>query len=174
MTEFELQALARHAQQGDALALDALLRHAREGMEAYLARLVSDRFLVDDALQEALLVICKQLRTYQARGQFRAWAKAIARNCLRRERRRARAAREAELAADHFQIPALNRPAEHSDLEEAVQALSARTARLLKLRYYEGYSVTELAAYCRTTPGNLAVELQRARARVRAILTRSA
>src|SRR5262245_40799963 len=76
------------AQVGGRDALDALFRAVQEPLFRYLIRLLGDRALAEDTLQEVLLRIYQKLGWLREPGLFRPWCYRIAtREALRRLRR---------------------------------------------------------------------------------------
>jgi RNA polymerase sigma factor (sigma-70 family) len=63
-------------------------------------------------------------------------------------------------------------PVADSLAQEALMKLSSEDAQLLRLKYYEGWSVDQLAADGRTTPKTIENRLARLRQRLREIILR--
>src|SRR5262245_52714888 len=89
-TRQEIRCVVR-AQSGDAEALDALLSGIQEPLYRYLVRLVGDRHVAEDILQEVFVLIIRNLCWLRVPEVFRPWVYRIASRqafqILRRERR---------------------------------------------------------------------------------------
>ncbi|MCX4242628.1 RNA polymerase sigma factor [Paraliomyxa miuraensis] len=110
---------------GDLRAFDELYARYERRLFGYLRRMVEDRDLAEDLLQDVLLTVIRD-RSYDAtKGRFAAWLFTVARNrCL--EHRRRLAVRE---AAKPPPSPAAPSP----DLEESVGRLQAVRAAMTEL-----------------------------------------
>jgi len=141
---------------GDQVALAALVTRHHAPLLGYLFRLVGgDRRLAEDLVQETLLHVLRQ-RTYQAGRPFKPWLYRIATN----------------LACDHFKSAAVRASSRSGDEEEALLGLADRApgpeeralaaeqgdevrAALMQLgedyrvvivlRFYQGFSLQEIA-----------------------------
>jgi RNA polymerase sigma factor (sigma-70 family) len=94
----EIDRLVARAQRGDAAALDAVCARVRPMLLRHAGRLLCRSADAEDAVQDALLVICARIGTYRWEGSFAGWAYAVAtRSMLRRA---ASAPDEAALAVE--------------------------------------------------------------------------
>ena len=66
------------AQSGEREAFDALLKTVQEQLFRYIFRLVGERGLAEDILQEVFLIIYRKIRWLENPKLFRAWAYRIA------------------------------------------------------------------------------------------------
>jgi RNA polymerase sigma factor (sigma-70 family) len=77
--------LVARAQRGDAAALDAVCARVRPLLVRHVRRLLGRTADVEDAVQEALMVIAARIGTYRWEGSFAGWVYAVAtRSLLRR------------------------------------------------------------------------------------------
>ena len=167
---------------GDQVALAALVTRHHSPLLGYLYRLVGgDQQLAEDLVQETLLHVLRQ-RTYQADRPFKPWLYRIATN----------------LARDYFKSAAVRKLWREGDEEEAMlhlydsepspeeRALAAeqdsevRAALtqlgeeyrvVLVLRFYQGFSLQEIAETLRIPLGTVKSRLSVGVHRLRAILT---
>jgi RNA polymerase sigma-70 factor (ECF subfamily) len=167
---------------GDQVALAALVTRHHSPLLGYLYRLVGgDQQLAEDLVQETLLHVLRQ-RTYQADRPFKPWLYRIATN----------------LARDYFKSAAVRKLWREGDEEEALlhlydsepspeeRALAAeqdsevRAALtqlgeeyrvVLVLRFYQGFSLQEIAEILRIPLGTVKSRLSVGVHRLRAILT---
>lgn len=81
------EALLDAARQGDAAALDSLLVACRPNLRRYAASQCARSSDVDDAVQEALIIVYRKLPALRSIGSFAAWLFQVARReCQRLSR----------------------------------------------------------------------------------------
>jgi RNA polymerase sigma-70 factor, ECF subfamily len=140
------------AQAGDRAALDELLEAVQEPLYRYISRLVGERSLAEDILQEVFIRIYRKLRWLREPELFRPWAYRIASReafkHLKRERRwREQVRDETALEAIQTEPPAENIA---PDLIEHLPALMARVSpasrAVLILHYLHEMPLAEVAA----------------------------
>ena len=149
------------AKAGDVLAMSRLM----DALAPWLARICGSIALEhgDDAAQEALVQVFRDLRTLREPDALRAWARRIAvREAVRHARRaRDQSARSAAPAAP------LASPSSDPALAPDVRAVLARLApeqrAILVLRDLEGLSEQEAAAQLGVAKGTVKSRLARAR-----------
>jgi RNA polymerase sigma-70 factor (ECF subfamily) len=157
--ERELVALA---QRGDVLAMSRLL----DSLAPWLARICGSIALehADDAAQEALVQVMRDLRTLREPAALRGWARRIA---VRESVRHARRDRQDGRRAGATEIGALCAPAHDPGLASDVRAVLARLApeqrAILVLRDLEGLSEDEAAEQLGVARGTVKSRLFRAR-----------
>jgi RNA polymerase sigma factor (sigma-70 family) len=94
----DIDDLVDGAQRGDAAALDAVCARLRPLLLRHARRLLRRSADVEDAVQDALILICARIGTYRREGSFAGWVYAVAtRSMLRRA---ATTPDEAALAVD--------------------------------------------------------------------------
>src|SRR5215469_1245371 len=166
---------------GDQLALAALVTRHHSPLLGYLYRLVGgDQQLSEDLVQETLLHVLRQ-RTYQADRPFKPWLYMIATN----------------LARDHFKSATVRRSRRSGDEEEALlhledrepgpeeralvaeQGSEVRAALtqlgeeyrvVVVLRFYQGFSLQEIAEVLHIPLGTVKSRLSVGVHRLRTIL----
>jgi RNA polymerase sigma-70 factor (ECF subfamily) len=166
---------------GDQVALAALVTRHHAPLLGYLYRLVGDRHLCEDLVQETLLHVLRQ-RTYQSARPFKPWLYAIATN-LARDYFKSAAARtsgreggsEEALLQLYDDEPS---PEEHALAAEQGSEVRAALAQLreeyrvvLVLRFYQGFSLQEIAETLHIPLGTVKSRLSVGVHRLRAILT---
>lgn len=151
---FDIQLIVR-AQAGDRKALEQLLVGIEAPLRRYLARLASAR--VDDALQETLFRIWRNLSWLREPTLFRAWAYRIATReafrHLKRERKHEEFRADAE-ALNHVQAP-FSDPADRLDIESVLAQVTPLTRAVLAAHYLEGLTLEETAAATETPLGTV-------------------
>ena len=161
--------LLESARLGDTSALDRLLRICQPDARRYAYRhcLMSD---VDDAVQEALLIVARRLQSLRAVTAFSGWLfQIVRRECRRLERRVFRLdpydeeKMEAWLATSPDETVRL-------DLIRALESLPEQYREVILLRDFHELTVREIAAQIRLTTPATKSRLHRARQLVREYL----
>jgi RNA polymerase sigma factor (sigma-70 family) len=81
----DIDHLVARAQRGDAAALDAVCARVRPLLLRHARRLLRRSADLEDAVQDALILICARIGTYRWEGSFAGWVYAVAtRSMLRR------------------------------------------------------------------------------------------
>lgn len=147
---------------GDSTALDALYSRYAGVVFALILRIVADRQVAEEVLQEVFLRVWQRAGTYQgARGRVMSWLLGIAHNLaideVRRRRRRPQSVGERERAAADSELDL--RPSPDADpheeawaglrrarVEAALRTLPPPQRAVLVLAYFDGYTQSEIAA----------------------------
>ncbi|MDX6695612.1 MAG: hypothetical protein QOF02_3215 [Blastocatellia bacterium] len=139
------------AQAGDSEALEALLTSAQPPLYRYIFRLVGERTLAEDILQEVFIIIYRKLRWLQEPSLFRPWAYRIAsREAFKRLKRERR---WGEQVRDEAILEAIPSPAPEEnfapELLEHLPLLMARVSpasrAVLILHYLDELPLSEVA-----------------------------
>jgi RNA polymerase sigma-70 factor (ECF subfamily) len=157
--------LVRAAQRGDALALASLV----DRLAPFVGRICGPIALEDgeDAAQEALIAVLRDLPGLREPRALYGWARRIA---AREAVRHARAARREAKRRGEAQAGALPAPGDvalASDVRRVLSALGAEQRAILVLRDLEGLSEQEAAAALDVEHGTVKSRLSRARAAFR-------
>ena len=167
---------------GDQVALATLVTRHHGPLLGYLYRLVGgDRSLAEDLVQETLLHVLRQ-RTYQSGHPFKPWLYTIATNLARdyfksAAVRQCRREDDAEEALLHL-YDSEPSPEEHALAAEQGSEVRAALAQLreeyrvvLLLRFYQGFSLQEIAETLHIPLGTVKSRLSVGVHRLRAVLT---
>jgi RNA polymerase sigma-70 factor (ECF subfamily) len=149
--------LVRSAQRGDALALSALI----DRLAPFVGRICAPIALEhgEDAAQEALIAVLRDLPALREPRALYGWARRIA---AREAVRHARAARRSRPLAE-TRLPAPGDPALARDVRSVLETLSPEQRAILMLRDLEGLSEQEAAALLEVEQGTVKSRLSRAR-----------
>ena len=164
-------ALVARARAGDADAFGELVRRYERRVGAVLARLLSDRRDVEEALQDTFLNAWRSLDRFRSESSLFTWLYRIAVNeALQRLRRRKDEVRELDEAAglqDTVEAPDLDLRA---FLSARVNALPFEYRAALVLRDVEGFSNREVADALGISVAAAKSRIHRARMQLRAEL----
>jgi len=168
---------------GDMAAAQCLLRRELQLVRCYFARHVPCQADAEDLAQRTLLASIDALPRFRKNVELSHFVSAIANKLLlryRRDDRRARARREADLQPDAVQAP---QPSAiswicHEDelqrLRSAFRGLPDDSAHLLHLRYWEERDTSEIARLLDVKPGAVRTRLHRARHEMKRVLVEMA
>ncbi|MCG2840222.1 sigma-70 family RNA polymerase sigma factor [Sandaracinobacter sp. RS1-74] len=162
--------LIRRAADGDARAFSDLARMLVRPALAQAVRILGDRALAEDAVQDAFARLWREAGRFDPeRGSFAAWWRRLLVNCALDGRRRLRPVAPIEEAADIADAgPTPAGAAESADLAARVQAAAAalpeRQRAALALFHGEGLSMAEIAETLETSEKAVEGLLLRARA----------
>src|SRR5262245_683304 len=145
------------AQSGDRGALNQLLSDLQDGLYGYLVRLVGDKHLAEDILQEVFVLIWRKLCWLRDPEVFRPWAYRIAsREAFRRVRKHPVQAQMLGKEALLAELPAREAPSLPFEWGEALPGLlallSPASRAVLILHYLQGMSLNEVADILEVSP----------------------
>jgi len=161
------------ARSGDPVAIEALLRGYHRDVERLAHRLCATPQDAEDALQETLWIVSRQIGALRASLAISAWlAQIVRRECrrlLRRRRHELLTATLPEPGFEHWQMACGHfAPWE---LAAAIAQLAPTSRAVLVMRDVEGRSAAEVGAALGLSVAAVKSRLHRARAQVRGILT---
>ena len=143
-------ALVVSAALGDRSALDRLLRAVQQPLFDHIEFLLGDADAAADVLQDVLVTVCRKLIQLHDPSLFRAWVFRIATRASLRALRRARRVQLVDI--EELAQPSAPGPDESTFDPELITSLEAHIAELppacrvvVRLRYFEELSVTEVA-----------------------------
>ena len=136
-----------------------------------------DETLTQDALQETMIRVAQKVKCMTSEDEFWRWLVVIARNTLRdKARKQTRYRSMLQRFAEGFLFrkqepdPGLEVDPEiryHERLREALATLSFEDRNILTQKYFEGFSVKEIAVQENTTPKAVESKLTRLRVRIK-------
>ncbi|OON61142.1 RNA polymerase subunit sigma-24 [Massilia sp. KIM] len=157
------------AHRGDPAALDRLLQVCQPDIRRYAQRscLISD---VDDAVQEALLVLSRRLSSVRALAAFSGWLfKVVQRECRRLGRRMLDYDPYDDERAERW-LAAHDDAALKLELVNTLESLPRDYLEIILLRDFEEYSIAEIAEALGLSTAAAKSRLHRARAMAREYL----
>ena len=170
--------LVKRAKDGDRRALDALCERHAAAVERLAAHYLSDPEDARDAAQEALAKLCVRLSQFRGDAQFSTWLHRLVVNTCRDVAARQRVRRHEQLVEDR-------RVAEDADPEQAAVRAELRAelgaelahisrdqAKVVVLKDALDFSFAEIAAAADMPVGTAKCYAHRARAGLRARITR--
>lgn len=182
----EDEALLPRLATGDRAALDLLYDRYAGPAYALLLRIVADRQLAEDLLQEVFVRVWQRAGLYQAdRGRVLTWTLSIAHNLaideVRRRRRRPQEAEEHQdaTATDLLALVPTAEPGpeqlawerhRHAQIVGALQTLPEAQRVLIELAYFEGYTQSQLAERLGEPLGTIKTRLRLGIQKLRTIL----
>ncbi len=166
--------LIRQAQQGDARAFADVVRHYEPRLRALAYRLLEDRDLTDDVLQEAFVRAFKSLGRFRGDSSFGTWLYRITYNACIDELRRGRRVIPLMAETDADPIDVRSRPEEAAierhDLAAAMASLPPDMRAVVMLVDADGLDYAAASRVLGVPPGTIGSRLSRARAVLRAAL----
>ena len=159
------------AQQGDRDAYDALARASASRLYRTAHRIVRDTDRADDAVQQTLVEMWRELPSLRDPDRFEAWTyRIVVRFCLQ-ESRRARRTGVREIRLDEME-PAHSDTYAESDLRDqldrALNELSPDHRAVVVLHHYSGMSLGEIADILGVPYGTVGSRLHHATRALRA------
>lgn len=137
--------LVRWARDGCRAAFDELARRYQGGVSLTARQIIGEAGRAEDVSQEALLIAFRALPTLADPARFGAWLGAITRHRARRVARQENRFVPLEPAhLDHLEAPEVK---VSDDLADAFAELGADYQTVLRLRYWEEWSVGQIAAF---------------------------
>lgn len=142
--------------QGDRQAFSRLYQLTSPRLYAIALRMLSNRTLADDVLQEAFVLIWRKAGQFQpARGTASAWTTTILRNCaidrLRAEKRGPGNTIEWNETVEHLMLGAEENPTHDSDVSAALATCLSRLQenqrKAIVMAYLYGMTHEELAEH---------------------------
>jgi RNA polymerase sigma-70 factor (ECF subfamily) len=168
-----LHALVDQARRGDEEAFDALARMVGDRCMSIAVRILRDADLAEDAVQAALVMAWRELRTLRDPDRFEPWLHRILTNeCYAEARRRTRWSANIRVlplddAGDAADILTVN---DRDQLERAFRRLTLEQRAVLVFHHYVGLSLPEVAQRLDIPLGTAKSRLHHATSAVRASL----
>jgi RNA polymerase sigma-70 factor (ECF subfamily) len=163
--------LVERAMRGDEEAFDLLIGRVGDGMHSVARRILRDATLAEDATQEALLDVWRNLPSLRDPDRFEAWAYRLLVNACHAEARHERRhdTNLRLLPQDDPMVPdSASRVANRDQIDRAFLQLSVEHRTVVVLVHYLGQTPTEAAETMGTPVGTARSRLHYALAQMRA------
>lgn len=168
------------ARRGDADAFEQLVAAYRDQVFRLALRMCGSEADADEVAQEAFLSAWKALPNFRGESQFSTWLYQLtthaAIDLMRREKRQIAAADITEVSAAD-PAPSPQQQAEQSEQREivrdAILQLAPEQREVVVLRFMEELSYEEIGAVLKLPPGTVKSRLNRAKAQLKEILSKS-
>ena len=165
--------LVDQAKRGDEEAFDALARMVADRCMAIAFRILRDSYLAEDAVQAALVVAWRELRTLRDSDRFEPWLHRILTNeCYAEARRRTTWSANIRLLPVDGPVEASGYLTvnDRDQLERAFRRLTLEQRAVLVFHHYVGLSLPEVAQRLDIPLGTAKSRLHHATSAVRASL----
>ena len=160
--------LLESARQGDAQALDRLLIACRPDLRRYASRYCVKSSDVDDAVQEALIILYRRLPSLRSLGAFTSWIFLIARReCQRLSRKMFHQAVSLDEVEEQQYLQTRTDPDLRIDLVMAIQSLPDLYREVIVLRDFEELTVREISERLSMVPATVKTRIHRGRQLIR-------
>ena len=168
MTEIVNENLMEAARGGDAEALERLLVACRPDLRRYATRYCAQSSDVDDAVQEASLILYRRLPGLRSLGAFTGWLLTIVRReCQRLSRKMFHLEVPLEEAAERHYLQTRTDTDLRIDIVMAIQSLPDLYRDIIVLRDFEELTIGEIAARLNMVPATVKTRIHRGRQLIR-------
>jgi RNA polymerase sigma-70 factor (ECF subfamily) len=172
-------ALLQRVAAGDRNAFAELYRRLQRPLFGYLMKLVRERELVEDVLNETMMEVWRQAARFEGRSSVNTWVFSIAhhRAVSRLRKRRETPLDEEQAATIEDEAPTPDERAISGDMSrligELMEQLSFEHREILHLAYFQEFSVQEIADALDLPANTVKTRMFYARQRLKALLEKS-
>ncbi|MGM9636613.1 MAG: RNA polymerase sigma factor [Eubacteriales bacterium] len=157
---------------GDQNAYGELVLRYQSAVIGAANRVIRSRYLAEDAAQDAFVTAWMKLASLKEPEKYGVWVCRIARNCALNMRTRFREYLSDEIldtVPDDQNSPedSLVRSENNRQLHEGIDRLPKKIAEVIRLHYFEGLSISEIADRLRLSEGTVKWRLHDGRQRLR-------
>ncbi len=164
--------LVEAARNGHLESFGALYQRYHGPMVALAYSMLADRDLAEDAAQETFAVACHDIGSLKSKERFAAWLAGICRN-IARQMLRASKVRPAALS-DDCPAPRTDDSADCKEvIRRAVWSLREAERELIVLRYFDGFSQSQISQVLALSPQAVNGRLVRAKRKIAKYLKRN-
>ncbi len=171
--DIETETLVTLTLAGDQMAYEALVLRFQRAVIASAAKITGSEYMAEDAAQDAFVSAWLGLSVLRERGKFGAWVCRIAKNCAKNMVLRYRDYIDIDFVINteyekgECTEEAFLRSSETEDLHESIDTLPEKVKTVIKLHYFDGYSIAEIAAMTRAPVGTVKYQLHEGRRMIR-------
>ena len=166
------RSLVEQARDGDPEAYDRLAREASRRLFLIAHRILRDTDAAEDAVQQTLVTIWRELPRLRDVERFDVWSyRIVTRASIAEAKRKRRTVRIAEIdSAEHSSADSIADVATRDLLERAFQRLTPEGRAVLVLRYYIDLPIKDIAEVLGVPYGTVGSRLHRAMGDLRYLL----
>ncbi len=166
--EFRNKQLLEAARRGDAKALERLIAASRPNLRRYAARYCATASDAEDAVQESLVIVFRQLPTLRVLGAYTGWlAQIIRRECQRLTQKMFPRTVPFDDKIEQEYLQSRNDIELRLDIAMAIQSLPDIYREVIVLRDFEELTVKEIAARLQVVPETVKTRIHRGRQMIR-------
>ena len=172
-------ALLQRVAAGDRNAFSELYRRLQRPLFGYLMKLVREREMVEDVLNETMMEVWRQAGRFEGRASVNTWVFSIAhhRAVSRLRKKRETPLDEEQAAAIEDEAPTPDENAISGDMSRLIgtlmEQLSFEHREILHLAYYQEFSVQEIADALDLPANTVKTRMFYARQRLKVLLEKS-
>ena len=172
-------ALLQRVATGDRNAFSELYRRLQRPLFGYLMKLVREREMVEDVLNETMMEVWRQAARFEGRASVNTWVFSIAhhRAVSRLRKKRETPLDEEQAAAIEDDAPTPDQRAISGDMSRLIgtlmEHLSFEHREILHLAYYQEFSVQEIAEALDLPANTVKTRMFYARQRLKVLLEKS-
>ena len=161
---------------GDKDSFAELYRRLQRPLFGYLMKLVREREMVEDVLNETMMEVWRQAARFEGRSSVNTWVFSIAhhRAVSKLRKKRETSLDEEQAAAIEDESPTPDVRAEANDMSRLIatlmEQLSFEHREILHLAYYQEFSVQEIADALDLPPNTVKTRMFYARQRLKVLL----
>ena len=158
---------------GEQSAYEVLVNRYQKAVIASAYSVTHNAFLAEDTAQDAFVTAWIKLDTLNEPCKFSAWVCRIAKNCGMNMLRQYRSflpldtVENCDTADKDLFDQQYEKEEESAELHETISRLPAKVKEIIKLHYFEGLSVVEIADRLRISQGTVKSQLHDGRKRIR-------
>ena len=147
---------------GDQSAYETLVVRYQRAVIASALQITRSQFMAEDAAQDAFVTAWMKLNTLQEADKFARWVCRIAKNCAKNMVIRYRSFIDIDLVENVLSDDPRQNPAElyalseeKDKLHKSLSKLPQKVGQIIRLHYFEGLSVAEIADRMRISEGTV-------------------
>lgn len=159
---------------GDQNAYEELVHRYEKIVVASARNVIGSQYMAEDAAQDAFITAWMKLDRLMEPEKYGAWVCRIAKNCAKNMVMRFRDYLDLEVVSNYDLADEQHDPEalylaseERRELHTSISQLSEKVQRVIKLHYFEGLSIAEIAYRMRITVGTVKWQLHEGRKKLR-------
>ena len=163
-------ALVKRAMRGNPKAFAALIEREQEYLYRMAFLYVRQEQDALDVVQDSIVKAYRKMKILREPAYFRTWLTKVVINTAQDMLRQRKAEIFLEEGGDDLPASVELSPEERMDLHEAVAQLPEKYQDVVKLKYFDGYTIREISRITGMPQGTVSVYLRRAVGQLRVLL----